>query len=580
MSTTTDEASRPDGLAPSPDLLELRSATRALRLHLDELPIDYDNSLSGDRFLAGLAFMSARQRYDCAESMIGSGFGGTVLGALARGVFLDGLRWRWIAADPNTRRISLLGDLLEERNRICEVLRTTDSSCGNLTRWLMPLPDVADLTGQSQTWFDAPTIPGEPALLDDFLTHPAHAATQAGTRADTLLDLAGLRGAVAVLDHAGHGNFLGLQSTLSEDGAPGHDLRADHEALFMHVAAAGATLTLLGTAAVVPELWPTDIDRDAFLDQAVELAIAVADAARPIHRLTTTKPFTGVPKPAVVTATTRALEPAAVVEVDDLLPDVNTAEDVAAALESHYTLIRGFPVDMWAHGDPTLGTALTFAGAHSNLETVISTYDQPGSEIIAVFAARMLLEEAARLAWRFQDGNQDVFKARATRFFEEYRQKQKKTIGLLTSNGVPKSAAEALFALPSNVVMPTVPPAIRKSREKLPSVSSMLADLGAPFPEPGWLQVAYSLLSQGTHTTPIGLMHNIRWTGQTWNANYISPEMLGLALDVTALSTAVLIGHANLVFTEMSAEAINHRESLQRSALRVHNAGRLVHGLD
>lgn len=84
MSTAPDDLTRPDGRTPSPELIELRKATRALRLHLDELPIDFNEELTGDRFFAGLAFMSGRQRYDCAESMIGAGFGGTVLGALAR----------------------------------------------------------------------------------------------------------------------------------------------------------------------------------------------------------------------------------------------------------------------------------------------------------------------------------------------------------------------------------------------------------------------------------------------------------------------------------------------------------------
>jgi hypothetical protein len=42
-----------------------------------------------------------------------------------------------------------------------------------------------------------------------------------------------------VLAHAGHGNYLGLQSCLTGDGAADHDLRADHEALFMQIAAIG-----------------------------------------------------------------------------------------------------------------------------------------------------------------------------------------------------------------------------------------------------------------------------------------------------------------------------------------------------
>jgi len=84
---------RPDGRAPTPETHKLRVTTRALRYHLDTLPIEYDLDVSSDRFLAGLAFMFARQRYDCADSLIGAGFGGTVLGSIARSLFVDGLRW-------------------------------------------------------------------------------------------------------------------------------------------------------------------------------------------------------------------------------------------------------------------------------------------------------------------------------------------------------------------------------------------------------------------------------------------------------------------------------------------------------
>ena len=125
---------------------------------------------------------------------------------------------------------------------------------------------------------------------------------------------------------------------------------------------------------------------------------------------------------------------------------------------------------MWANGDPTLHEVLTFAGAHSNLQTVISTYDQRGSGVIAVFAARMLLEEAARLAWRYQDGNPTKFAARATQYFDEYRQKQKKTINFLSGNGVRLKDAQALFALRANVRTPTVPPSVGKNRDKLPNI--------------------------------------------------------------------------------------------------------------
>lgn len=223
---------RPDGRTASAELVVLRSASRALRNHLDTLPVDYNQSLTSDRFLAGMSFMFARQRYGCAESLIGASMGGTVIGALARSLFVDGLRWRWIAEDPEARRPLLLGDLLEERNHVCETLRKDQVTLRNLPRWLTPIPPVADLTGESLTWLHTPPFPGDEALVADFL----NATNLNGGRAPTsdpmqLLDAAGLRGAVLVLSFAGHGNLLGHQSCLTEDGQPGHDLRDVYEAL-------------------------------------------------------------------------------------------------------------------------------------------------------------------------------------------------------------------------------------------------------------------------------------------------------------------------------------------------------------
>ena len=72
---------RPDGRATSPETDRLRAATRALRLHLDYLPAVFHYDESAAEFFTERALPSARQRYDCAESLIGASFGGTVLGA-------------------------------------------------------------------------------------------------------------------------------------------------------------------------------------------------------------------------------------------------------------------------------------------------------------------------------------------------------------------------------------------------------------------------------------------------------------------------------------------------------------------
>jgi hypothetical protein len=579
---------RPDGRASTQETQALRRATRTLRYHLDTLPIDLPRDVPGDRFLSGLAFMFARQRYDCADSLIGAGFGGTVLGSIARSLFVDGLRWLWIG-ERHERRRSLLGDLLEERNRICVLLEQTDASCPILPRWFMPLPDVADLTGQSLTWLDAPPLPGEDQLLYDFLTsastksspQTSGAHTEPLHRARALLDMAGLRGAVMILAHAGHGNHLGLQSSLTDDGVPGHDLRADHEALFMQVAAAGVTMTLLGAAAAVPEAWPSDVNKETFLNRAVELAAQVTTAAVAIHRLDTSRRApTHMKKKRVRRREKALLRPAAVLASDDLLPDVNSADAVIKAAEAYYNFTRSVAFRAWDYGEPPLHAILTYAGGHSSLQTVMSTYDQPGSAVISVFAARMLLEEAARLQWRFSIPDADAFKARAKQYFDEYRAREKKTIDTLVGSGVAKADAQRIFERPRNVHIVTPNDQIDTGRKPPPKIGSMLRAMGAPFPEPGWIEVAYSLLSQITHSTAMGHLHTVRVHDDVWRGNELSPEMLALALDAACLGSAHLIGLSAVILTEMSSEATRYHQNLLRKASVVHGAARMVHGLD
>ena len=95
---------------------------------------------------------------------------------------------------------------------------------------------------------------------------------------------------------------------------------------------------------------------------------------------------------------------------------------------------------------------LAYGGGHSNLQTVMATYDQPGSAVVSVFAARMLLEEAARLLWRFSAPDEAAFKARAKQYFDEFRARQKKTIDLLVGTGVPRADARRISHRPATSV--------------------------------------------------------------------------------------------------------------------------------
>ena len=234
-----------------------------------------------------------------------------------------------------------------ERNHLSIQFETSQLLSEILPRWLMPLPDVADLTGASMTWIDAQPMPTEGELLSNFLVRqggdsPAPSGGDATIvllqQARALLDVAGLRGAAMVLDHAGHGNYLGFLSALTEDGAAGHDLRADHEALFMHVAAVGVTLTLLGAAATVPEQWPSDVEQGPFLQRAVALTEDVAEAAVAVHRLRTSRRSVEQARATGQPQESGLLRGGAVLTPEDLLPDVNTADPVIAAAEAYYTV--------------------------------------------------------------------------------------------------------------------------------------------------------------------------------------------------------------------------------------------------
>jgi hypothetical protein len=72
----------------------------------------------------------------------------------------------------------------------------------------------------------------------------------------------------------------------------------------------------------------------------------------------------------------------------------------------------------------------------------------------------------------------------------------------------------------------------------------------------------------------------VRFYDGVWHGNELSPEMLSLTLDTACLGSAHLIGLSAVLLTDMSSEARQYRENLLREAAKVHNAARLVHGLD
>lgn len=309
------------------------------------------------------------------------------------------------------------------------------------------------------------------------------------------------------------------------------------------------------------------------------LAGDVAEAARRIHRLFTTKPRKYNGKPAAVRAPGNLLDPRAIINSGEVTPFTGDLAGTVAAAEAFWTLSHHTPVQPEHFNGAMLHEALNYGGAYSNLEASLATYDKDGSGPISVFAARMLLEEAARLKWRFNLTDEKDFAARARQYFDDFRARKSSTINLLRGHGVAAQDAEPLFELPSHVITPAPRPPTR-NREGLPSITSMLRDFAVGPRDPGWLVVAYSLLSQVTHATTLGCLHTVRFgDDEIWHGNELSPELMALSLDVTCIASAYLIGHSSLMLTELSPQGVAFRDRLRIEASKVHAEARLIHGL-
>lgn len=254
---------------------------------------------------------------------------------------------------------------------------------------------------------------------------------------------------------------------------------------------------------------------------------------------------------------------------------------LTAAMEHFVRLVRATPAVTRAPPEGvSLQVVLTYGSALSSLQTVFETYDQFGGSIMSVFAARALLEEAARLHWRYSVQSEDEFKARAKQYFDEFRYRQRKTIRTLAGHGISKGDALRLFDLPPNVLTPPGVDAIAKNRAPIPPVASMLRSFGAGSAQPDWLEVAYALMSQITHATPLGYLHCLRYIDGKWIPNELSAEMFALTLDASAIGSAHLLGILGLVLDDIAPQAQDHLRGLNAAAGAVHIAARQIHGLD
>lgn len=195
----------------------------------------------------------------------------------------------------------------------------------------------------------------------------------------------------------------------------------------------------------------------------------------------------------------------------------------------------------------------------------------------------MLLEEASRSRWQWSGPDDAEMRRRYVAIADAATQGRDLFRQRLKAAGAADAALGALF----NPLPDSPPLAIDRRRtppnEKSPKAGrpiEHLLDLGSGYPEPAWFSIAYSLLSQVVHATPLGDLH--LQARRDSDVTRLSHEMTALAADAACTGVATIVVPLGAVLSvSHGLEPVDTwAAELRAAAARVHDAARLVHFLD
>ena len=109
---------------------------------------------------------------------------------------------------------------------------------------------------------------------------------------------------------------------------------------------------------------------------------------------------------------------------------------------------------------------------------------------------------------------------------------------------------------------------------------AQMLSLGAGFPETGWFDLAYSLLSQVAHGTPLGMLHAT--SRQNGDALAMSYEMCALVADAACIGVTQVLGPFGMVLGHVNGleDVREWLHELNECAAKVHRAAQPLHFLD
>lgn len=500
--------------------------------------------------LRGLRDMSALSRLDGVLALLAAGTAATTAAAVARGLVDLAVQRVWEDAEPAAAATAAAASLGQERRRLASVIGEHDLVVPNLDRWLRP-----QRSGRCASALPPPGLPepqkamnARPGVVAGILSMPAAVAD--------------------FLALAGHANAAAGWCTVAE---PPYAVGFEATPVYTAVLAQAA-----GLAAVVA----TGLGGDTAVAGAVT---GIIEAAQPVHGLPAVPP-TGFVS-GEIPGSADLSETAPVCHLEPTPAHARLLARVLDKAAEFEAVLRHGPTPYGPSKVVNLRAALPYLTALGTAEAGLASARGELPPEIAAVGGRMLLEEAGR-TWWFGDayGDDDELRRRYVAIADEETARRARLRKRLSGHGgVARPAVAALLdPLPSERVpsLDTRRTAKGQTPPVVPSPTALMREFSRDHAEPGWTVLAYGLLSQITHATPLGLIHCC--DDEDGTGRRLSPEMTALAVDAVCLGAAATLPSSAAVFSLAGGldDVTAWTRELRMAAAAVHDAARPVHFLD
>lgn len=578
-------------LPPNPEVPEALSAVHESLARLAQLAravdLPFDEQAPLYRFLGTAAVTATGSHLLTIEHLLHEGVCGLQAGAIARAMLDDALLWAWVAEDRDAREHVLGAAAVAEWDRL--VVAAADwcgigAAC--VDRWR---PASA---AEMERLRNAGTAPSSADLIGQLCDGSSTSLAAIMLRFD------GLNVASAVVAECGHFNrFAALYAPIpfhpsSKPGEGPYDvggrLTAEVHALVAQVAAQCFAAVCIATAGLHPGPLLAPRSSELPLEKIVDAAIEVCRSAEPIHRLG----GPDLPGPIVVRrGAPRGRDGTVRLTTDLPTPPERVAVEAvrSAGYRMFDSLYESAPALTVVHPVSRLRCVILplYASTMWAFRTVAHTSNVA---TVAAFAARQLVEEAARWDWSMDVQLSDDEKVRrANGLMLDMKRSRRRLLRSASASGLTANLVRP-FTDPNGVDVLDLASGSDGGEPVPMSPAAALSSIRTRGGESaGWLVTAYSVLSQVTHQTPLGVMNSFESDGKNAFAGPLSGPMEALAVDTACTAASRLLwclgpllmgglrGKDGAIFD--AAAYYEWREQAVEMAAGVHALAAPVHGI-